>query len=250
MTADTQNMTLDQLVTHWNESQDPANLLKEIFAHFGARAAIASSGQLTDVSIIDLAHKSDQPIRVYTIDPLRLHESTYDLNLKLEEHYQIELEVFQPNEEALARMITRHGIYLFFDSREKQEHCCNVRKVEPNERALQTLDCWITGLRRDQSAARAEMPICELIEVDGRKIVKVSPLAAWTEEQVRSYVDDNGVPYDPLFDPQPDGSRYTSLGCVICTTPELPHEPVRSGRWRWFNTNSNENKKECGLHLG
>jgi phosphoadenosine phosphosulfate reductase len=250
MTLDTHNMTPDELVDRWNSAEDPSQILKEIFSHFGARAAIASSGQMTDVAIVDLAHKSGEKIRVYTIDPLRLHESTYDLNLRLEEHYDIELEVFQPDEEALEKMVARHGTYLFFDSREKQELCCTLRKVEPNERALETLDCWITGLRRDQSTARANMPLCEMIQVDGRNVVKVSPLAAWSEELVWDYVKNNGVPYDSLFEPNPDGSRYRSLGCVICTTPELPHEPVRAGRWRWFNANENENKKECGLHLG
>jgi len=250
MTPNTHNIPLDPLVERWNTEDDPSQILKEVFSHFGMRAAIASSGQMTDVAIIDVAHKSGEAIRVYTIDSLRLHESTYDLNLQLEEHYGIELEVFQPDEEALQKMVAQHGTYLFFDSREKQELCCHIRKVEPNERALQTLDCWITGLRRDQSASRASMPRCEIVEFEGRKIVKVSPLAAWSEEQVCNYVKEEGVPYDSLFDPMPDGSRFRSLGCVICTTPELPHEPVRAGRWRWFNASSNENKKECGLHLG
>jgi len=250
MTNDFSKMTKAELVERWNTCTDAGQILKEAFSYFGSKASIASSGQLTDVAIIDVAHKADADLHVYTIDPLRLHESTYDLNLRLEEHYQIELNVFQPEEADLEPMVRQHGTYLFFDSREKQELCCNVRKVLPNNRALKSLDCWITGLRRDQSAARANMAVCELITFEGREIIKISPLAGWTEQEVWDYVQDNKVPYDSLFDPMPNGARYRSLGCIICTTPELPHEEVRSGRWRWFNNNESENKKECGLHLG
>ena len=108
---------------------------------------------------------------------------------------------------------------------------------------------WVSGLRRDQSQAREESPRCAEVDYEGRTLLKVSPLVDWNEDDVWAYVRKNDVPYDPLFDPHPDGRRYPSVGCVICTTAVLPHEDPRAGRWRWFNEAEGEHKKECGIHL-
>src|SRR5271154_4797100 len=101
-------------------------------------------------------------------------------------------------------MVAKHGEYLFFDSKEKQELCCHIRKVMPNERALETLDVWITGLRADQSRSRANVGRFEIIthgpEGRTRPILKVAPLAAWKEAQVRDYLKTHQVPVHALLD--------------------------------------------------
>jgi phosphoadenosine phosphosulfate reductase len=240
---------IDQnLVERLDAIEDADQLIDELLNLFDDRAAIGTSGQLTGCVLIDLAARRGHPFRVFVIDTLRLHPETYAFWDRLEEHYSIKLERFKPDEEKLERMLNQHGEFLFFDSKFKQEHCCNVRKVEPNQRAMQSLDVWITGLRRDQSAERGDTPRVSIGQEGVRDILKVCPLVDWDEERVRNYISEHDVPYNPLFDVSLHGAHYKSLGCIICTTPVMPHEPPRAGRWRWFNA-VEEGKKECGLHI-
>lgn len=231
------------------EAQD---LIGEIFRRFGSRAAIGTSGQLTGTVMVDLAVKASVKPRVFTIDTLRLFPETYELFDAIEKKYGIKIEKIQPDPVKLQKMISEDGEFLFFDSKAKQEFCCNLRKVEPNERALDTVDVWLTGLRVDQSAARAQTAKkCEIIfhGKDKRPILKVAPLIDWNEKKLRSYMADNGVPVHKLLSEKAglkDGWYYESLGCVICTTPIGPNEPRRAGRWRWFNHLDGD--KECGIH--
>lgn len=224
------------------EQMPAPELVKWTFATYGARAAIGTSLQLTGSVLVDLAAKSGVPFRVFLIDTLRLHRESYELIERVEAKYGIRIERFTPNPERLEKMVRQHGEYLFFDTKAKQEYCCQVRKVEPNEEAVATLDAWITGLRRDQSEARATTPRVSFTMRNGREILRLAPLADWTGAQVRDYIREHDVPCHPLFD-----QGYDSIGCVICTTPILPHEPKRAGRWRWFN--HLEDNKECGIHL-
>ncbi len=242
------------LVTELSKISDPGALLSELHRRFGARMAIATSGQPTDTALVALAIKSGaKSPRVYTTDTYRLFPETYAYFETLEKFFNINIERFLPPEKDLKRMVEVHGEYLFFDSKEKQEYCCFVRKVLPNQLALETMDVWVTGLRRDQSAARAGLPQIEIIEhkaANGttRPILKVNALAAWTEKQVTDYLAANKIPNHPLFEAKlPGGRYYESLGCIICTTPIAPNEPRRAGRWRWFN--NQDDKKECGLHI-
>lgn len=221
-----------------------AELIAWAFENFGERAAIGTSFQLTGSVIIDLAAGRCKSFRVFTIDTLRLHPETYAAINDFETRYGLTIELFQPNHDKLKKMLDRFGEYLFFMDKAKQEYCCDIRKVEPNERAIETLDVWITGLRRDQSAGRMDVPRAEVIERKGRKILKLAPLADWTAEQVRRYIEEHRLPYNTLFD-----KGYDSIGCIICSTPTLPGEPPRSGRWRWFNALDAEHKKECGIHV-
>jgi phosphoadenylyl-sulfate reductase (thioredoxin) len=237
------------LVTELERIAEPGPLLLELHQRFGGRVAIATSGQPTDTAIIALAVKIGvKKPRVYTTDTHRLFPETYAYFETLEKFFKIKIERFAPPEKELSRMIEQHGEYLFFDSREKQEYCCHVRKVLPNQKALESLDVWVTGLRRDQSASRAELLRMEIIDYQGRAILKVNPLVDWTEQQVADYLKATKIPNHPLFEKKlPGGWRYESLGCIMCTTPIGPDEPRRAGRWRWFN--ALDDKKECGLHL-
>lgn len=225
-------------------SLDPEELLKWAYTQHGDRSGIMTSFQKTGCIMIDMAQRIAPGLRVITVDTLRLHQETYDFINTIEARYGIEVERFKPDPERLEEMIKRHGEHLFFESPSKQEHCCHIRKVEPNQRALATLDVWITGLRRDQSVYRMHTQRATMINQDGHKVFKLCPLADWTEEQVRTYINEHKVPCNPLYE-----SGYTSISCAICTTPTRPGEDARAGRWRWFNSLKDEHNKECGMHI-
>ncbi len=237
-------MTVDKTQLAQLNDSDPEYLLRWAWDMGKERAAILTSLQNTGSVMIDMARRVAPELRVAVIDTLRMPRETYALIDAFEERYGITIERFKPDPERLAMMVNRHGEYLFFDSREKQEFCCRVRKVEPNQRALDTVDVWITGLRRDQSEKRMATPKAGIVVQRDRKIIKLCPLADWTEEAVWSYIQEHDVPYNPLYD-----TGYTSIGCEVCTTPTLPGEEKRAGRWRWMNQLEKKHDKECGLHI-
>jgi phosphoadenosine phosphosulfate reductase len=248
-------VNIDQELVHQLEKiLDPGELMVELFRMFGERAAIGTSGQWTGVALIDMVIRAgiSKP-RVYTVDTLRLFPETYDLFRELEKKYNINIEKAAPDFEAVSKMVREHGEMIFFDSKAKQEYCCKIRKVDPNNKVLDTLDVWITGLRADQSNARSQIKRIDIIQhkqQDGkeRPLLKVTPLIAWSEEKVKEYVSTNNVPVHKLLEIERDGWHYDSLGCIICTTPIGPHETRRAGRWRWFNHQIKDDRKECGLH--
>lgn len=240
-----------KLITELEQYTDPKDLLKEVFTRFGNRAAIGTSGQLTGSVMIDLACSSGVKPRVFTIDTLRLFPETYELFDAVEKKYSIQIEKIQPDQSKLEKMIAENGEYLFFDSKEKQELCCNIRKVEPNEKILDSLDVWLTGLRADQSKARAGTAKFEIQHRGPQKkpLLKIAPLVAWTEKQLRDYAEQHQVPTHKLLNWNHEGWYYESLGCILCTTPIGPYEARRAGRWRWFNALNPDANKECGLHV-
>jgi phosphoadenosine phosphosulfate reductase len=243
-----ENAINDSLIAELEKLEDPQELIGEVFRRFGDRAAIGTSGQLTGVTMIHMAVAAGVKPRVFTIDTLRLFPQTYELFDRIEEKYGIHVEGIRPDPERLNKMLDEHGEYLFFDSKEKQELCCHIRKVEPNERVLATLDVWLSGLRSDQSAARAGTKRFEVLlkGKEKRPLLKIAPLVHWTEKQLREFARENNVPIHELLQFNRKGWHYESLGCVICTSPIGPHEPRRAGRWRWFKEGDD---KECGIHV-
>jgi len=226
------------------EAMPPEELFAWALAHYGDRAGIITSFQDTGCVMIDIMAEAAPGLRVITVDTLRLHPETYAVMDAIEARYGIQVERFTPDPLRLKRMIAQHGEYLFFDSKPKQEHCCNVRKVEPNQRALDTLDVWFTGLRRDQSETRGNTPKAHLIDRNGRKVLKIAPLVDWDQARIDAHMRARDLPRNALYD-----QGYTSIGCMICTTPTLPTEDKRAGRWRWFNY-LEADAKECGIHIG
>ena len=244
----------ESLISELEKIPEPGPLLAELDRRFPGRMAIGTSGQLTGCALIDMATQANITPRVFTVDTLRLFPETYELFEALEKRYGLRIERRAPDPKDLDSMVRTHGEYLFFDSKEKQELCCNLRKVLPNQKALDSLDVWITGLRADQSQTRAKGSRFQIISSPegrgnkGRPILKVAPLLDWTEARVRDYLKANNVPVHKLLEQKlPGGYYYESLGCIICTTPIGPHEPRRAGRWRWFN--AQDDNKECGIHL-
>lgn len=220
----------------------PEDLLRWAVEMHRDRAGLITSFQDTGCVMIDMASRVAPGLRVITVDTLRLHPETYRLIGEVERRYGIRVERFTPDPDRLRRMIAQHGEYLFFDSKPKQEFCCQVRKVEPNIRALRTVDVWITGLRRDHSEFRQKTPKAAYVQQEWGPILKLAPLADWDERQVWDYIRAHNVPYNPLYE-----QGYTSIGCIICSTPTLPWEDKRAGRWRWFN-HLEDDAKECGIH--
>ncbi|VAV85506.1 Phosphoadenylyl-sulfate reductase [thioredoxin] / Adenylyl-sulfate reductase [thioredoxin] [hydrothermal vent metagenome] len=224
------------------EQKSAEALIAWAFENFGERAAIGTSFQLTGSVIIELAKRRRDNFRVFTVDTGRLHQETLDMVGKVEQRYGIKVERFTPDAAKVKDMVERFGEYLFFTDKVKQEYCCKVRKVEPNLRALASLNVWITGLRRDQSGFRQDVKKAEVVDQDGRKILKLAPLADWGLEKIDGFIKDNDLPVNELF-----AKGYDSIGCVICSTPLVVGEAPRSGRWRWQK--SEDDKKECGIHI-
>ncbi len=129
------------------------------------------------------------------------------------------------------------GINLFFDSIENRKLCCSIRKLKPLKRAINGLDAWITGLRKDQSVTRNHLQIVEWDETN--ELLKINPLINWTEQDVWDYINLNNIPVSPLH-----RKGYASIGCQACTRAIEVGEDVRAGRWWWENPET----KECGLH--
>ncbi len=251
-------LTLAQLQLIANEIEavtEPSEVLAVGLKLAGARGAIGTSGQLSGTTMIHLAHAKGISPRVFSIDTLRLFPETYAFFDSLEAQYGFKTEWHRPLENELATMLRNHGEFLFFDTKAKQEYCCDVRKVHVNERALESVDVWFTGLRKDQSNERNQTKKLSWLDArdkngNHRKILKVAPLHCCTEEELRDYAAENMVPIHPLLaQTNEKGWRYESLGCHTCTTPIGPNEARRSGRWRWFNQLPAGAKKECGIHL-
>jgi len=215
-----------------------ARLLLDRIASAYAPAALSCSLGAEDMVLTDLIARGGMPVEIFTLDTGRLHAQTLELVGRVQSHYGIALRVMQPDGAAVADYVTRYGRNAFYDSVELRKRCCEIRKIEPLKRALEGKRAWITGLRREQSAARADL---RLAEFDAAlRVVKVNPLADWSGDDVWDYIRAHKVPYNPLHD-----RGFPSIGCEPCTRAVQPGADARSGRWWW----EQEGKKECGLHV-
>jgi len=222
------------------EAQAPEAILAWVWKRYGRKAAFASSFGAEDVVLIDLAAKTSKDVRIFTLDTGRLPEETYQVIEEIRRKYGVSIEVFFPEAGAVERLVGAKGLYSFRESVENRKECCRIRKVEPLGRALRGAEAWVTGLRREQSATRTDLKIFESDATQGG-LLKVSPIAGWTEAQVWEYIRKNNVPYNRLHD-----AGYPSIGCAPCTRAVKEGEDVRAGRWWW----ELPEHKECGLHPG
>jgi phosphoadenosine phosphosulfate reductase len=202
--------------------------------------ALASSFSLEDVTLIDLLASLRDDIRVFALDTGRLNPETYECAEAIRRCYGLEVEWYFPRHETVEDLERTKGLFSFRESIEERKACCFIRKVEPLNRALEGLDAWITGMRREQAVTRGELPVAEKDPAHGN-IVKINPLAEWSLDDVWAHVRKNMIPYNPLHD-----RGYPSIGCAPCTRAIRPGEDLRSGRWWW----EQPEHKECGLHLG
>jgi len=220
------------------DDKEPEDLLEWAFERFHPRLAIVTSFQADTLVLLDMARHINRDVRVITVDTGRLPQETHDLIDRIREKYGIDVEVRHPEAAHVGAMVKRDGMNLFRASVAKRLLCCHIRKVLPLQRALEGLDAWVTGLRRDQWATRSNIRKVD-VDHDHGGLVKLNPLADWTHDDVWAYIREYDVPYHPLYD-----RGFTSIGCVPCTRPIRPGEDGRAGRW-WWETNA---PKECGMH--
>ena len=171
------------------------------------------------------------------MDTGRLFPETYAVLASTLERYGKKIEVYFPKHEGVEKLITEKGPSSFYTSLENRKECCFIRKVEPLNRALAGVECWITGLRAEHSENRKAMPMVEMDEA--RNILKIHPLTKWTTEEVKEEIKKHNIPYNILHD-----RGFVSIGCQPCTRAIKAGDDFRAGRWWWENTD----KKECGLH--
>jgi phosphoadenosine phosphosulfate reductase len=213
-------------------------LLAWVLKTYHPGVALASSFSREDIAIIAMMVRSRPDARVFALDTGRLDEETYEAAEAVRTGLGIRIEWYFPDRDAVEALERSKGLYSFRESLENRHECCRIRKVEPLGRALAGLGAWITGQRRAHGVTRAELPVIERDEAHGG-ILKVNPLARWTDEQVEAFVRDRNLPYNRLHD-----AGYSSIGCSPCTRAVLPGEDPRAGRWWW----ERPEHKECGLH--
>ena len=225
------------LVEFAGQAGEPSaeELLRWAVESFGGRLALSVSfGNAEGVVLLDMLSRLTDPagVRVFTIDTGFLFEMTRSYRREIVERYGVALEVREPRL-TVAAQAKKYGERLY---ERDPDLCCAMRKIEPQRWALKDCDAWISGIRRDQTPQRANTP---LIGWEERyRVVKVSPLAAWSAEQVEEYVEEHDIPLNPLL-----RKGYKSIGCEPCTLPVVDDEDPRAGRW------SGTQKTECGLHF-
>uniref|UniRef100_A0A1J3IUH5 adenylyl-sulfate reductase (glutathione) n=1 Tax=Noccaea caerulescens TaxID=107243 RepID=A0A1J3IUH5_NOCCA len=227
------------------ENASPLEIMDNALEKFGNDIAIAFSGA-EDVALIEYAHLTGRPYRVFSLDTGRLNPETYRFFDAVEKHYGIRIEYMFPDSVEVQGLVRSKGLFSFYE--DGHQECCRVRKVRPLRRALKGLRAWITGQRKDQSpGTRSEIPVVEVDPVfeglDGGEgsLVKWNPVANVEGNDVWSFLRTMDVPVNTLH-----AAGYVSIGCEPCTRAVLPGQHEREGRWWWEDAKA----KECGLHKG
>ena len=189
-----------------------------------------------DMVLLDGIANHARKIEVFTLDTGRLPEETHALFETVRDKYPIAIRTYFPDAPTVQAWIEQNGPNAFYKSVAQRQQCCHIRKVEPLQRALAGKKSWVTGLRREQSAARHTLE--REARDNGNGLIKINPLLEWTNDDVWDYIKINGVPYNALHD-----RGYPSIGCAPCTRAVQPGEDIRAGRWWWESS-----AKECGLH--
>ena len=208
------------------------------FSEFHPDIALASSFSMEDIVLIAMMADIRSDARIFALDTGRLHEETYEAAEAVRRRLGVRIEWYFPERATVEELERSKGLYSFRESLETRYECCRIRKVEPMSRALSGLRAWVTGQRREQAVTRRNLHVVEIDESQG-KILKLNPLAAWTERDVGEYVRRRGLPVNRLHD-----KGYPSIGCSPCTRPVVSGEDPRAGRWWW----ERPEHKECGLH--
>jgi phosphoadenosine phosphosulfate reductase len=214
-------------------------ILKKALALFGDKITFSTSLGAEDQVITYMLSKIDKSVNSITLDTGRVFPETYDLLHRTINRYGIAIKSYYPDTNQVEEMVNTKGINLFYESIENRKLCCHIRKIVPLRRALQGMDAWITGLRREQSVTRTDLKIAEWDDANG--LIKINPLLEWSEDQVWEFIKSKDIPYNKLHD-----QGFPSIGCQPCTRAINKGEDLRAGRWWWEMPDS----KECGLHGG
>ena len=212
------------------------SILRWAWNEFGVRSAIGTSFQGAGLVMIHIARQNGLNFPVFTLDTGFLFPETLELKRRLENFFEIKIESLVPDL-TIEQQEAALGPELW---KQNPDLCCSMRKVVPLQGKLSELDCWITGLRREQSDTRSAIQFVEVYTFDettGREIVKLNPMANWSRQAVWDYLHHHKIPYNPLHD-----QGYRSIGCWPCTSKVAAGDNERAGRWTGFN------KVECGIH--
>lgn len=223
----------------WSTNLDRTTaLLSEISADY-APAVLASALGPESMVMLDLIVAHDFNIEVMTLDTGRLPKETHALLQSVVSRYGPVVRVVYPDAEEIGTWVQKHGPNAFYQSIDRRMECCAIRKSTPlKRRVLEGKKAWLSGLRKEQSQARANIEECAWD--DEHHLYKFNPMADWTADEVWGYIHAYSVPYNKLLD-----QGYKSVGCAPCSRAIKPGEDERAGRWWW----ERDTLKECGLHL-
>jgi phosphoadenosine phosphosulfate reductase len=212
--------------------QAPEALLAWAARRFGREVMLTCSfGGASGMVLLDMVARHELGTPVVFLDTDLLFAETYELFERVRRRYSVEIVRYRPAV-TLEQQEAQEGPQLY---QRDPNRCCGIRKVRPLSEVLQPYEAWISGIRRDQSSTRAET---NLLQWGARyNVLKIAPLAFWSERDVWRYIAAHDVPYNALLD-----QGYPSIGCVPCTRPVGGDDP-RAGRWAGFA------KVECGIHL-
>lgn len=220
-------MTLDQKIA------DAAHVIAGVLAENSVPACVTCSFQTECMALVDLVIAQIPDIPVLFLETGYHFPETYAYRDQMTERWHLNL-VNLSSKQSVEAQESQFGILY----QSAPDRCCGMRKVEPLFRGLDDYGVWFTALRREQSPTRANLQAVDNFRLpSGRQLVKVSPLADWTNAEVWSYLKRRGIPVLPLYE-----QGYTSIGCAPCTTPPADPDNPRSGRWAG-------RKLECGIHI-
>lgn len=231
---------MNSIVQHIKEHTQglgPVEALVWLANAFPGKVVFSTSFGWEDQVISHMIFANNLPIKVFTLETGRMFPETYYVWNRTMEMYEKPIHAYFPQHAALEQMVNAKGPSSFYESVENRKECCGIRKIEPLKRALTGNECWITGIRAEQSANRLDMDNVEWDE--GNQLTKFHPIFSWTLDEVKDYIKKYNVPYNTLHD-----RGFPSIGCAPCTRAVQPGEDFRAGRWWW----EDQSKKECGLH--
>jgi phosophoadenylyl-sulfate reductase (thioredoxin)/thioredoxin-dependent adenylylsulfate APS reductase len=217
--------------------KNTVEVLTALADRFPGKIVFSTSFGIEDQVITHIIFSNNLPIKVFTLETGRLFPETYYVWNRTLETYKKDIEAYFPDTHAVQQLISLKGPSSFYESVENRKECCRIRKIEPLQRALAGAECWITGIRAEQSDNRQGMAQVEWDQ--GNQLIKFHPIYDWSLEEVWDYAKAHHVPYNPLHD-----KGFPSIGCAPCTRAVREGEDFRAGRWWWEDTS----KKECGLH--
>ncbi len=225
-------LTLEQVETAAAalEGKSVDEILDWGLATFGDGLGMMTALGYSGLIVMDFLRKRRPNMEILTIDTGHLFPETIELRERLAREWGVRFTVLRPR-------VSQAELEAMLGPRPWEANpdlCCHYLKVEPLLRVIHARDAWISAVRRDQSVTRAD---ADVVEMDGRGVIKLQPLVSWTFDQAWDYIRKNKVPYNPLHD-----RGYPSVGCVHCTAPVKPGEHERSGRW------NSQPKLECGIH--
>ncbi|GHU39426.1 phosphoadenosine phosphosulfate reductase [Spirochaetia bacterium] len=215
------------------------NYVQDITKKINGKTLLAFSYQAEDIAVLHLLLEAKvNNLEVFTIDTGKLFPETQGYHTAVEKFFNISIKKYYPVKHKIEKLEAELGEYGMRESLEKRHLCCQIRKVDVLDAALEGRAAWVTGMRRGQSVTRTEL---QLLEFDEKHLIfKINPLYDWTHKELMDYIAKNNLPLHPLY-----AQGFTSIGCVSCTRAVQEGEDIRAGRWWWEKADC----KECGLHV-